>query len=216
MDSLRDYINKLRHDFGKRELKEEDAGSDPLDLFSRWFHEAVEGNIPEPNAMVISTSGKEAYPSSRIVLLRNFGPEGFVFYTNYNSRKSRELKENPRTSLLFFWPHHERQVRIEGSVTLQSAEESDVYFRSRPRESQIGAWISEQSQVLSSREDLYQVFMEFDKRYEGKEIPRPPFWGGYSVKPEVYEFWQGRPGRLHDRIRFTWNKNDWKRERLSP
>ncbi|MCC7301959.1 MAG: pyridoxamine 5'-phosphate oxidase [Bacteroidia bacterium] len=213
---MRAYINKLRHDFGKRELTEEMAGNDPLALFSRWFHEAVEGNIPEPNAMVLSTSGAADFPGGRIVLLRNFGDEGFVFYTNYNSRKSEELKQNPRASLLFFWPHHERQVRIKGTVSQQTEAESDVYFRSRPRESQIGAWISEQSKPVESREDLYSAFMDFDRKYEGKEIPRPPFWGGFIVKPVYYEFWQGRPGRLHDRITFSFSEPVWQRLRLAP
>ncbi len=216
MDDLRKYINELRHDFGKKTLLESEAGMDPFKLFNVWFHEAVNAKSVDPNAMVLSTSGEKGEPSARVVLLRNYDANGFVFYTNYNSRKGKELEGNSAASLLFFWPEQERQIRITGNVIRQTEKESDLYFGSRPRSSQIGAWVSEQSQVINSREELDLRFAEIEKKFEGKEIPRPVFWGGFVLQTNTIEFWQGRPNRLHDRLLYTRLDEGWKRERLAP
>lgn len=216
MDQLRAYINKLRHNFGKRTLEEKDAGLDPIELFSLWFHEAVDAELHDPNAMILSTASIGGLPSSRVVLLRNFNEKGFVFYTNYLSDKGQDLEENPHAGLLFFWPPHERQIRITGNVEKQDEKSSDDYFNSRPRESQIGAWTSEQSSRIASREDLEDTYKEMEAKFKGKNIPRPPYWGGFIVHPVTFEFWQGRPNRLHDRILFTHTGKGWVRDRLSP
>lgn len=217
MEDLKLYINSLRHDFSKKTLDKKDVDSDPVLQFEKWFKEAVDAKVNEPNAMSISTVSSEGKPSSRILLLRNFNQDGFVFYTNYNSKKGIEIAANPYAALLFFWPELERQVRIEGVLSKQTVEESDRYFDSRPRESKLGAWTSEQSKAIENRDILDQAYVANSKKYEG-EVPRPPFWGGYLLKPEYFEFWQGRPSRLHDRIaysRLPGNYN-WKIERLSP
>ena len=216
MEELRKYINKLRHDFGKKLLTEADAGDDPFRFFNLWFHEAVDAMVNEPNAMVLSTVGADSVPSSRIVLLRNFDEKGIVFYTNYNSEKAKDLRANNSVSLLFFWPELERQVRLEGIATRQSESESDQYFSSRPRSSQIGAWVSAQSAVIGSRDELDIRFTELSKKFEGREVSRPPHWGGFLVDIRSFEFWQGRPNRLHDRILFTKSKAGWTRVRLAP
>ena len=216
MDDFREFLNTLRYDFGKKSLSREDAGNDPFALFALWISEAVKEKNRDPNAMVLSTVSPEGKPSSRVVLLRNFSKDGFVFYTNYNSRKGNEIQKNPFACLNFFWPELERQVRIEGMLYRQPDAESDSYFQSRPRESQISAWISEQSRPVNSREELDLAYATMAKKFEGRDIPRPPFWGGYVLKPEVIEFWQGRPGRLHDRILFNADGAEWKVERLAP
>lgn len=216
MEDLRSYINNLRHDFTKRTLDKSDVNADPILQFEKWFKEAVEAKVNEPNAMSISTVSDEGKPSSRIVLLRNFNEDGFVFYTNYNSRKGIEISKNPNAALLFFWPELERQVRIEGTLKKQSPEESNAYFDSRPRESKLGAWSSEQSQPIEDRQVLDKAYEANAKKFPGEVIPRPPFWGGYVLHPISIEFWQGRASRLHDRIRYTNEDQQWKLERLSP
>jgi pyridoxamine 5'-phosphate oxidase len=166
--------------------------------------------------MVIATATKEGKPSSRIVFLRNFDEQGFGFYTNYTSRKGEEIMINPYAALLFFWPELERQIRIEGTVKMQTLEESDAYFKSRPRASKLGAWASSQSKVIASRSVLNEEYEKLSKKYPDENVPRPPHWGGFLLKPEKIEFWKGRPSRLHDRILYTLENNSWKIERLAP
>jgi pyridoxamine 5'-phosphate oxidase len=215
MEDLKAYINKLRYDFSKGALDEADAEPDAMLQFEKWFREAVDAKVNEPNAMMLATVGKDSKPSARIVLLRNFNEQGFVFYTNYGSHKGKQSEENAAAALTFFWPELERQVRIEGMLEKQSPEESDAYFASRPRESKLGAWVSPQSQVVKSRKDLEIAYAEAEKKFSA-EIPRPPHWGGYILNPSSIEFWQGRPGRLHDRIRYRHIRSEWKLERLAP
>jgi pyridoxamine 5'-phosphate oxidase len=211
------YLAELRSEYMLFGLTEEDAGDDPIAHFSRWLGDALDARLPEPHAMTLATSTPDGYPSARMVLLRGFDAAGFVFYTNYDSRKGNELLANPRAALIFFWPELQRQVRVEGTVAPVSPEESDAYFASRPRGSQIGAWASRQSQVLPDRETLERRVMELETLYQDQAVPRPPNWGGYRVRPAVVEFWQGRASRLHDRLRFRLRDSGaWVRERLSP
>lgn len=216
MKDLRLYINSLRHDFSKQTLDERDVNVDAVLQFEKWFKEAVDAHVNEPNAMTVTTATKDGKPSARILLLRNFNEDGFVFYTNYTSRKGVEILDNPNCALLFFWPELERQVRIEGVLQKQTAEESDLYFKTRPRGSKLGAWTSEQSKVIASREVLDKEYSTLSVKYPGEDIPRPPNWGGFLLKPVSIEFWQGRPSRLHDRILYTKENNNWKIERLAP
>ena len=216
MEDLRLYINTLRHDFSKQSLDERDVNQSPFIQFEKWFKEAVDGKVNEPNAMSLSTVSSEGKPSSRILLLRNFNEKGFVFYSNYTSRKGEEINANPNAAILFFWPELERQVRIEGVLEKQSAEESDMYFASRPRGSKLGAWTSEQSKVIASRNFLDEEYEKLSKKYPDESVPRPHYWGGYFLKPTAVEFWQGRPSRLHDRILYTKENSGWKIERLAP
>jgi pyridoxamine 5'-phosphate oxidase len=173
-------------------------------------------NIEEPNAMTLATSNKQGKPSARIVLLKGLSNEGFLFFTNYESRKGNELKENPYASLLFFWKELERQVRVEGTVTKSDDKKSDEYFQSRPALSKIGAWSSPQSKVIQSREDLEKNVIKYQQQFTKGVIPRPPHWGGYVLKPAIIEFWQGRPSRLHDRLQYSLDKDKWLIERLAP
>ena len=216
MEDLRNYLNTLRHNYSKESLDKGDVNANPFSQFAKWFEEAVGAQVIDPNAMTLCSASKDGKPSARIVLLRNISDTGFVFYSNYTSRKGREIEENPNCALLFFWPELERQIRIEGVVQKQSDEESDLYFNSRPHGSKLGAWASEQSKVISSREVLIKQHEELSKKYPDENVPRPPHWGGYLLKPISIEFWQGRPNRLHDRILYTIVNNNWKIERLSP
>jgi len=216
MEDLRNYINTLRHDFSKQTLDEKDVHKNPVTQFSKWFTEAVDAKVNEPNAMTVCTATKVGKPSARIILLRNFDDNGFVFYTNYNSRKGGEIIENPNAALLFFWPELERQVRIEGVLSKQSAEESDLYFKSRPRTSKLGAWTSAQSKVIPNRKTLDEEYEKLSEKYPGEDVPRPDHWGGYLLKPFSIEFWQGRPSRLHDRILYTKENGEWNIMRLAP
>ena len=187
---------------------------DPFAQFAAWFEEAA--HLPEPNAMTLATATPDAWPSARMVLLKGDDSRGFLFFTNYGSRKSGELTRNPRAALVFFWPQHHRQIRIEGAVERVSPEESDAYFATRARGSQIAARASAQSRVLSGREELEERVRAVEEAFEDRPVPRPEFWGGYRMVPEVIEFWQGRPNRLHDRIRYVRRGEAWAIERLAP
>jgi len=209
-------IADLRLTYSRAQLTEADIDPDPIKQFQIWFDQALAANILEPNAMTLATATKEGIPSARIVLLKGVSDRGFVFYTNYDSHKGRELTENPHAALVFLWQALERQVRIEGTVEKVSDEETEAYFHSRPRASQLGAWVSQQSQVIPNREVLDQQLAELAQKYQDQEIPRPPHWGGFRVVPRAIEFWQGRPSRLHDRLRYRLNNNQWTIERLAP
>ncbi len=216
MEDLREYINKLRHDFMQMSLDESMVQSNAIAQFEDWFRHAVDGKAIEPNAFVLSTVGKDLRPSARILLLRDFNQNGFVFYSNYNSRKAREIGENAFACMTFFWPELERQVRIEGKLIKQDAAASDFYFAARPRSSRVGAWASPQSEVLQNREQLDKSLAEIEKKFKGVDVPRPEWWGGYVLQPERIEFWQGRPSRLHDRLSYFLRDNKWNIERLAP
>lgn len=207
-------LKDQRVDYNKFELDENQAGSDPYALFERWFDDAKKSE-PEVNIMILSTVWKNK-PQTRVVLLKEVFEKEFVFYTNYNSQKGHAIEENPHVSLLFFWQQDQRQVRIDGIARKISAEQSDEYFYSRPIESQIGAIVSQQSEPLESRDVIESKFEELKAYYETHDIKRPEHWGGYAVKPESFEFWQGRSSRLHDRICFTLHDNHWDRNRLYP
>jgi pyridoxamine 5'-phosphate oxidase len=210
-------ISTLRKDYTLRRLREQEADPDPLRQFDLWFDEAVRSGLSEPNGMTLATADAAGRPAARIVLLKGYDQRGFVFYTSFDSRKGRELAVNPQAALCFWWPELERQVRIEGTVEKTTAEESDTYFRSRPRESQLGACASEQSAVVASRAVLEQRLAELEARYAGREVPRPPNWGGYRLVPHTIEFWQGGEARLHDRLRYRRRPDGtWLLERLSP
>lgn len=209
-------IDNLRREYTRAGLSEADAEGDPIEQFRRWFDDVLNAKLHEPNAMTLATATPDDCPSARIVLLKGFDERGFIFYTNYDGRKGRELDANPRASLVFYWGGLERQVRVEGSVERLTGEESDAYFVSRPRGSQLGAWASEQSRPVESRNVLEKRMRDLEAKYEGRDIPRPPFWGGYRVKPEVIEFWQGRESRLHDRLVYRHDGEGWVIERLQP
>ncbi len=214
MDDLHNY----RKSYGKSNLHEDSITDNPIALFQKWFYEVEDnGSIDEPNAMTISTMGVDGYPKSRVVLLKKYTHEGFIFYSNYESEKGVAIAKNPAVCLSFFWPVMERQVIIKGDAEKLAENLSDGYFESRPEGSKLGAIVSRQSQVIPSREALDESLKELEKTYIGKEIPRPEYWGGYLVRPRSIEFWQGRPNRLHDRIRFTLQEDyNWKIERLAP
>ncbi len=211
-------LGDYRKSYEKSALMEDAISHNPMEVFQKWFYEteASEG-IEEPNAMTVSTIGLDGFPKSRVVLLKKFTYEGFIFYTNYESEKGKAIAMNPNVCISFFWPTMERQVIVKGKAEKIAENLSDGYFESRPDGSKLGAIVSEQSSVIPSRESLEKKLKKLEKKYEGKEIERPDYWGGYIVKPESIEFWQGRPNRLHDRIRFTLQEDfDWKMERLSP
>ncbi len=209
-------IADIRKDYSLHSLNENEAASNPLEQFSKWWNDAVKSEILEVNAMTLATSTKNGKPSARIVLLKGFDERGFVFFTNYDSKKGETLAGNPYAALIFFWKEIERQIRIEGTVEKVSAEESDAYFFSRPEGSRIGAWASPQSKIIKNRSVLDDNVEKYKTEFKNS-IPRPPHWGGYRVMPELMEFWQGRSNRLHDRLQYTKTASgSWKVDRLAP
>ena len=208
--------SQLRLDYRRAALSERDAASDPFELFTRWFDEAVAAAIAEPNAMTLATVDAAGRPSARIVLMKGVDARGVVFHTNYDSRKGRDLEANPRAALLFFWVDLERQVRIDGTAERVSAADSDAYFAARPRGSQISAWASPQSSPVADRAFLEARVAEVEARFASGAVPRPPNWGGIRVVPDRFEFWQGRASRLHDRIAWSRQADRWTIERLAP
>ena len=210
-------IADLRKEYIRGGLKEDHAHPNPIDQFRKWFEEALAANLHEPNAMTLATASSDGRPSARVVLLKGFDERGLVFYTNYEGRKARDLEENPYCALIFYWGELERQVRVEGSVSRVSGEESDEYYRSRPRGSQLSAWTSEQSRPVAGRDALEERLRRLEDEYEKRDVPRPPFWGGYRVEPEAIEFWQGRENRLHDRLLYRCSGDGrWSIKRLQP
>lgn len=210
-------IADLRRTYNQVEFNKTNAAGDPFEQFKSWFEEAIAAQLHDPTAMTLATATPEGKPSARIVLLKNFDARGFVFYTNYRSRKGRELEANPQASLVFWWAELDRQVRIEGNIEKVSSQEADAYFLSRPLGSRLGAWASEQSQTIADREVLEQRFQDLERDYAKQEVPRPPHWGGFRLIPTAIEFWQGRPNRLHDRLFYQRvAENDWSLERLAP
>lgn len=209
-------IADIRTDYRMKSFLETDAAIDPFAQFGQWWLEAVESKIDEVNAMTLATSSAEGFPSARIVLLKGYDRNGFVFFTNYNSQKGQEIAANPKACLLFFWKELERQVRIDGTVEKISAADSEVYFQSRPVGSRIGAWCSPQSSVIADRSILDKNVEYYSNKFNAQLVPRPDHWGGYIVKPSSIEFWQGRSSRLHDRLRYTKIADAWKIERLAP
>lgn len=213
--SEKEKLQDLREQYSKKSLLKSNVSSDPIKQFSKWFDEALNSRIPEPNAMSLATASKDCRPSVRIVLLKGFDERGFVFFTNYKSKKGKELADNPYASLLFFWNKLERQVRIDGKIQMISEDETKEYFDTRPYKSRIGAWASPQSSVIEGRTILAKNFVKYLIKFRDK-VPVPPYWGGYKVIPNAIEFWQGRPNRLHDRIKYSKQKSGWKIERLAP
>ena len=212
-------ISELRQEYIREGLRRESLNPDPFSQFEQWFQQACEGDVPEPNAMSLATVSPEGEPSQRMVLLKYFDRQGFVFFTNYESQKAQQIDANPRVSILFFWIALERQVRISGQASKISTGESFKYFTTRPRGSQIGAWCSQQSTVISSRQVLELKLDEMKRKFQNQEIPLPSAWGGYRVVPSQFEFWQGRPNRLHDRFLYSLANNEssnWTIQRLAP
>lgn len=210
-------IADIRDGYEREGLLEADLASDPITQFNKWMQEAVDAGFQQPNAFTLATASKQGRPSARILLLKYVTEIGFVFFTNYNGHKGRELQENPFAAMVFLWPEFSRQVRISGQVAKVDASTSDEYFAVRPRGSQLGAWASPQSEVVAGRDVLENAMQAQERVYDGIDVPRPPHWGGFCLVPDTVEFWQGRPSRLHDRLRFRRNEGEsWTVERLAP
>lgn len=209
-------IAKLRKEYSLKSLNESAVNSDPFKQFEFWLNESIEAHVPEPNAMTLATSTFEGKPSARMVLLKQVDDQGFAFFTNYESRKAKNLLQNPYAALVFYWTELERQVRIEGRVSKTLPQVSNRYFRARPEGSKIGAWASPQSSVIPGRKYLERLKSDFEEEFKSKTIVRPENWGGYILKPTLFEFWQGRPDRLHDRIQYSYINEKWIIERLAP
>lgn len=216
IDLSQTSITELRCDYRQQALLETEVHTNPILQFQDWLEQALAAELPEPNAMTLATVTTEGRPAARMVLLKGFDQQGFVFYTNYLSRKGQDLAQNPWGALVFWWAELERQVRIEGQIAKVSDQETEAYFDSRPRGSQLGAWASEQSQVICDRTILDQRLQDLEQKYQNQPIPRPPHWGGYRLQPDLIEFWQGRPNRLHDRLCYRSKDQQWTLERLSP
>jgi len=216
LEEIKNYMNQVRRDFAERPLTEGSVDNNPFKQYAVWFEEAVNSKILDPYAMCLSTVGLNGQPSSRIVYMRDILDDGFVFYTNYLSQKGKELLSTPKAALNLHWAELDRQIRIEGDVIKVSEEVSDKYFAARPKKSQIGAWASAQSDVLTTREELEQHVLKYTARFKDIEVDRPKHWGGYVLKPTKIEFWQGRASRLHDRIVYNKEGAEWKLRRLSP
>lgn len=215
-EDLKNYLSEIRRDFAGKPLNEDSVEENPIDQFQIWMEEAINAQLLDPYAMSISTVADNGQPSTRIVYLRDIYPEGFIFYTNYDSQKGKNISINNKVALNFLWSELERQIRVEGEVEKLNKEASDAYFAKRPRESQIGAWASNQSQLIRNRQELEDKVTFYTDKFKGIPIPRPAHWGGYLVKPTKIEFWQGRPSRLHDRIVYTKNGERWEQSRLCP
>jgi len=211
----KEQIQNLRRQYSKEKLSAKLVNKDPFCQFEKWFSDSLKCGFLDPNAMTVATSGKDGKPTARVVLLKSFDEKGFVFYTNYKSRKGKELEQNPFACLLFYWDKLDRQIRIEGKIEKVSTEESAKYFSTRPYKSRLGAWASNQSSVIESRNVIVREFIKYLLKF-GKNVPLPNYWGGYRMVPNIFEFWQGRPNRLHDRIQYTLQKKGWKIERLAP
>lgn len=213
----KETIENLRQEYRSASLSESEVAADPISQFAKWFAEALDGGLYEPNAMTLATATHDGKPSARTMLLKGFDKTGFTFYTNYLSRKGKEISKNPAASIVFFWAELERQVRIEGVLEKVSKEESEKYFHSRPKDSQLGAMASQQSQEISGRKQVEDTFNDLKDKFADKQVQKPAYWGGYVLKPQIVEFWQGRPGRLHDRLVYKKSdKHTWKIVRLAP
>lgn len=215
MKDTREKVKHIRRDYDQDSLKDHEAPESPIELFRDWLDDALESEVKEPNAFVLSTYANEEV-DSRVVLLREFSEAGVQFFTNYGSQKGKELEQNPQAAINFFWADLDRQIRMKAKIKKLGKAGSDEYFASRPRESQIGAWASQQSETLSSREELEERVAKYTNEFKGKEVPRPEFWGGYLAEVYSYEFWQGRQSRLHDRIVYEVENGKWKKKRLYP
>ena len=209
-------LKDIRTNYQKFELTEQSVDKDPIQQLIEWLNDAIDGQQPDPNAMVLSTIDRTGFPDSRVVLLKELTPEGLVFFTNYNSRKGQQIASDSHVSAVFFWPGQERQVRIRGMAEKIREEDAELYFRSRPLESQLGAWASPQSEVIESRQVLNDNYKQYELYFETHEITKPPFWGGFLVRPQYFEFWQGRSNRLHDRIEYSLSEHAWLIHRLAP
>ncbi len=212
----KESLSHIRREYNLKQLNKTDVNPDPTKQFSEWMAEAIESRCHEPNATTLATSTFDGKPSARIVLLKDFGPDGFTFFGNYESKKGKQILQNPHGAMVLFWPELERQVRIEGVIKKTSDDISNYYFKTRPEKSKIGAWASPQSQVIPNRKYLENLKSDFQEEFSGKTITRPPNWGGYALIPNLFEFWQGRPNRLHDRIQYTLLNKEWLIERLAP